>query len=107
MRRELDTLNRLLHVEPPAELDALVRARMQAAVARHRQEGVYPVVARGRPWRAARREPSPLPRGEPRTRDERTALPFAERFVYATGLALYGIQAASIVVRLVWRTFAG
>jgi hypothetical protein len=92
MDRDLATLNRLLVAEPPPELDTLVRERMMTALARARSDGAYPASAGGQ--------------GSPR-REAPVAVPLLERCAYAVGLVLYGAQAAGVVARLVWRTFAG
>jgi hypothetical protein len=88
MERELDGLERLARVEPPPQLDALVRRRLQTAVLERRS--------------AAQEASAP---SAPASRAAN--VPIAERCVYAIGLLAYGTQAVSLLARVVWRTFAG
>jgi hypothetical protein len=84
----LEGISRLARVEPPPELDALVRGRLHTAVLERR---------------AAAQEASSMSAPAPRAAN----VPLVERCVYAFGLLAYGTQAASILARVVWRTFAG
>lgn len=86
MDRDLAGLSRLARVEPPAELDALVRGRLKAVVLERR------AAAEGAPHAPPARAAN---------------VPLAERCIYAVGLVAYGTQAVSILARVVWRTFAG
>jgi hypothetical protein len=88
MERRLEGLSRLARVEPPPDLDVLVRGRLQTAVLEQR------AAARGVSTMSA-----PASRA--------ANVPLAERCVYAIGLLAYGTQAVSLVARVVWRTFAG
>jgi hypothetical protein len=88
MERDLEGLSRLARVEPPPELDALVRGRLRAAVLERR------ALAQGAPAMSA-----PASRA--------ADVPFVERCVYAVGLLAYGTQAVSILARVLWRSFAG
>lgn len=87
MDSELEGLQRLARVEPPPELDALVRGRLRSAVLE----------------RAAAESASQASAPSSRAAD----VPLAEWCVYAIGLLAYGTQAVSILARVVWRTFAG
>jgi hypothetical protein len=95
---ELERLESLLRVEPPADLDALVTQRLGSALVSlrcevsERQKRGEPAEKRGAP------EPIPAPA---------VALPLAERFVYAVGLLAFGTQAVQVLARFVWRSLAG
>ena len=95
---ELEHLESLLRIEPPADLDALVTQRLGNAVAtlrsevNERQKRGEPAQKRGAPARL------PVPA---------VALPLAERCVYAAGLLTFGTQAVQVLARFVWRAFAG
>jgi hypothetical protein len=88
MERGPEELQRWARVEPPPELDALVRGRLMAAVVQRRAAAEQASPESAPPLRAA-------------------SVPLAERCVYAVGLLAYGTQAVSILARVVWRTFAG
>ena len=89
MERGLEGLSRLARVQPPPELDALVRGRLQTAVLERR------AAAQGASTMSA-----PASRAA-------ANVPLAERCVYAVGLLAYGTQAVSILARVVWRSLAG
>jgi hypothetical protein len=107
MDRELDQLKRLAHVQPPPELDALVHERMQRAVRRAGEAGVFARGLRSGVQRSGGLRSGVQGAMQQSGRERAVAVPFAERCVYAAGLVLYGVQAASMVVRVVWRAFAG
>jgi hypothetical protein len=92
MEDSMERLETLVRVEPPAELDRLVRERLQVAVAFERSSREPDAGAEGGGTAAARP-------GVP--------LPMVERLVYAAGLLAYGSQALGAVARLVWRAVAG
>lgn len=87
-----ERLVELMRVAPPADLDALVQ---------HRARGVLESTAgRSEVGRAltgerARSSPPAVP------------IPWAERWVYAVGLAAYGGQAVMNAARFFWRAVAG
>jgi hypothetical protein len=89
MERGLEGLSRMARVEPPPELDALVRGRLRTAVL-ERRAAAQGVATMGAPASRAAAN-----------------VPLVERCVYAVGLLAYGTQAVSILERVVWRTFAG
>jgi RNA polymerase sigma-70 factor (ECF subfamily) len=95
MDRELADLNRLLVGAPPPELDALVRERMHGALARARRDGVYPASVDDARRGSSSRSEAPI------------AIPLPERCLYAASLVVYGVQAAGVLARMVWRSFAG
>jgi hypothetical protein len=109
MDRELDELKRLAYVEPPPELDVLVQERMQLAVLRGREEGVFAsgLCSGAQGSGAARFGRARSGAVDHSAAVRAVAVPFAERCVYAAGLVLYGVQAASLVARVVWRALAG
>jgi hypothetical protein len=90
MEDSMERLERLVCVEPPAELDRCVYERLQVAVAIERSSRE----SSGGAESSGRSHPG-LP------------LPVAERLVYATGLLAYGCQALGAVVRVVWRVVVG
>ena len=86
MSAEIDALARMARVEPPAELDALVRGRYRAAVLEQRR------FARSRVTASA-----------PASRARLAAsVPLAERCAYALGLLAYGAQASGFAAHWVW-----
>lgn len=95
MDRDLAALSRLTVAEPPPALDALVRERMQAALARACRGGAYPANASEAPAACSTRPGTPI------------AVPLPERCLYAVSLVVCGVQAVGVVARLVWRTFTG
>jgi hypothetical protein len=97
---ELERLEGLLQVEPPADLDAMVALRLGNAVATLRagvqaeqqQKRCEPARECGVP------DPLPMPA---------LALPLAERCVYAVGLLTLGTQAVLVLARFFWRALSG
>jgi hypothetical protein len=104
---ELERLERLLRVEPPAELDGLVQRRLGSAVASLRQEqgqrALKPLVCQHVEPPRARHRPAALHEQQAPA----VAVPLAERCVYALGLATVGAQTLNLVARFVWRALAG
>jgi hypothetical protein len=100
-----DPLARLARVEPPPELDAWVRERMRAAVARHAQPAPAGTAAR-----AAAQDPrrSHARAGEPALTTPRVpaSMPLAERLALAVGAVACGVQASGFVLRVVWNALS-
>lgn len=87
-----ERLTELMRVEPPADLDVLVQHRARAVLES----------------RSPRSEVSQATTAEPvRSSPPAVPLPWAERWVYAVGLAAYGGQAVLSAARLFWRAVAG
>jgi hypothetical protein len=78
---ELDALARIARVEPPRELDALVRVRYRAVVLERRAD-------------LSRDEASGQRSGTSRARVA-VAVPLVERCAYVLGLLAYGAQASA------------
>ena len=97
---ELERLEPLLRVEPPADLDALVARRASHALAQVREE------ARQQGGDSGRRSPEQADAAS-QTPGGAVALPVAERWVYTLGLVTFGTQALQLVARVLWRTLAG
>jgi hypothetical protein len=100
-----DPLARLARVEPPAELDAWVRERMRAAVARHAQPtalgAATSAAARDRGgWRARAGEPARTTTRVP------ASMPLAERLALGVAVVAYGVQASGFVLRAVWNALS-
>jgi hypothetical protein len=101
-----DPLARFARVEPPAELDAWVRERMRAAVARHAQPALAGAAARATVQDHGR---SHADAGQPaRTATSRVpvSMPLAERFALAVGAVACGLQASALVLRVVWNVLS-
>lgn len=103
---ELERLERLLSVEPPADLDALVTQRLGSTLAQVRDE-VRENARQERGSGGRRRRPSGPAAAHQTPPDAAVALPLAERWVYTLGLVTFGTQALQLVARVVWRTLAG
>jgi hypothetical protein len=116
MPPDLEQLARFARVEPPADLDAWVRARLRAAVIEHAPAAPSGaglpssgLPSSGLPS-SARREPSHGVSPEPsralsaRRAPARTAasVPLVERLALAVGAVACGIQASGLVVRVLW-----
>jgi hypothetical protein len=109
MSPDLDELARFAHVEPPAQLDAWVRARLRAAVAERAADGASGAVAPrsalaapSEPCHGVSREPSRA--AASRTMPARTpvAVPLVERVALAVGAVACGVQASGLVIRVLW-----
>jgi hypothetical protein len=100
MQPSSERLQRLACVEPPPELDRLVRERLQQAVLRER-------ALRDADGGSATQGLSTPQLGALESQRPSVPLPLAERCVYALGLLAYGTQALSAVARLVWRAVNG
>lgn len=81
MSTDLDAIARIARVNPPRELDALVRARYRAVVLERRDDLSRDGASRPRP-------------GTSRARVAVT-VPLAERCAYVLGLLAYGAQASA------------
>lgn len=103
---ELDRLERLLRVEPPADLDALVTQRLGSTLAQVREK-VREEERQTRGDDGRRREPTGRAEALQTPPEGAVALPLAERWVYTLGLVTFGTQALQLVARVVWRTLAG
>jgi hypothetical protein len=102
---ELERLESLLRVEPPADLDAIVTQRLGSALATLRAE----VQAERQQKRIEPAQKHGL-RGAldgPQRAVPAVALPLAERCVYAVGLLTIGTQAVTVLARFVWRALTG
>ncbi len=86
MSAELDGLARMARVEPPAELDVLVRGRCGAALLARRGDARRLTSVRG---------------GTPRARVA-VAVSLAERGAYVLGLLACGAQASGFAAHWVW-----
>jgi hypothetical protein len=106
-------LARFARVEPPAELDAWVRAKLRASVTERcaavseragaDDDATERFAARsgtGLLGRAS--EPSEARPTRARASRAAAPVPFIERVVLATGAVACGIQASGFVLRLVW-----
>lgn len=92
MSTPMDRMRGLMEIEPPAFLDALVRERATALLARRQDSET----------------PSSETHGEASARPPQAGgIPTAERWVYIVGLLTYGSQALLSAARLVARTLAG
>jgi hypothetical protein len=109
LSRGTEELARFARVEPPAELDAWVRARLRAAVGEHAPAAASAagLLLSGPPLtgtpRSARSEPSNGVSPEAaRTVPARVpvAVPLVERLALAVGAVACGVQASGFVVRL-------
>jgi hypothetical protein len=100
MLRSSDRLQRLVCVEPPPELDRLVREQLQQAV-------VHARASSNADGGSAAQRLSAAELGALESQRPSVPLPFAERYVYALGLLAYGAQALSTVARFVWRAVSG
>jgi hypothetical protein len=78
LSRDTEELARFARVEPPAELDAWVRAQLRAAVAERAH--------------ATPRVPA--------------SMPLAERLALAVGALACGVQASGFVLRAVWNVLS-
>jgi hypothetical protein len=81
MSTELDAIARLARVEPPRELDALVRVRSRAVILERRGE-------LGRDEASSQRSTAPRA-------PVAATVPLAERCAYVLGLLAYGAQASA------------
>jgi hypothetical protein len=87
MSVELDALAQIARVEPPPELDALVRGRYRAVVERRGE--------------LSRNATTGQPSVTPRVRVA-VAIPLAERCMYVLGLLAFGAQASA--AHWLWHT---
>jgi len=106
---DTEDLARFARVEPPAELDAWVRARLRAAVAEHApaaSSAAVPVSARNERSYGVSPEPSraPLPRRVPAR--VAASVPLVERLALAVGAVACGVQASGFVLRVVWNALS-
>lgn len=88
MSVELDALAQIARVEPPPELDALLRGRYRAVVLERRGE-------------LSRNATTGQPSGTARVRVA-VAIPLAERCMYVLGLLAFGAQASA--AHWLWHT---
>lgn len=79
--RDLEALGQLARVEPPAELDAWVRAKLRAAVA---EQAPVPAGSRANPPLAP------------------VSVPLGERLALAIGTVACGVQVSAFVLRMIW-----
>lgn len=104
--RDTEELARFARVEPPAELDAWVRAQLRAAVA----ERAHPTQVDAMGRAPAHDENGLHARsGEPmRTATPRVpaSMPLAERLALAVGALACGVQASGFVLRAVWNVLS-
>jgi hypothetical protein len=97
MQHDIGRMHELTQINPPAQLDALVRerahcvlrsqARVVQAESRHSHPDAKAGVDQHARW--------PI------------ALPAAEQWVYAAGLVVYGAQVLSSAARVLWRSVLG
>lgn len=104
-----EELARFARVEPPPELDAWMRDRLRAAVAQQATRGSSTAALRmSQPAVSARDEPlgvAPEPRRSDPSRltpARAAAVPFVERLALGVGAVACGVQASSLVIRMVW-----
>jgi hypothetical protein len=101
MPTDREKLARFAHVQPPAELDAWVRARLRAAVAEQAPDAA--TAAAPRPMGA---DPSSLPRDPSRARPVAAPVPLLERLALTVGAVACGVQASAFLLRMVWNALS-
>jgi hypothetical protein len=97
MQYDIRRMHELTQVDPPAQLDALVRERAHCVL--RSQARVVQAESR-------HSHPDPNAGGDERARRP-IALPAPEQWVYAAGLVAYGAQALSSAARVLWRSVLG
>jgi hypothetical protein len=106
LSRDTEELARFARVEPPAELDAWVRARLRAAVAERAHHARVDVMS-GAPAHddsgLRARSGEPMRTATPRVP---ASMPLAERLALAVGAVACGVQASGFVLRAVWNVLS-
>ena len=102
MSPDPEQLARFARVEPPAELDAWVRSRLRAAVAEHSPAAASAAVPRSEPSCGASPEPSRAVPSRWVPARSPASVPLVERLALTVGAVACGVQASSLVLRMVW-----
>jgi hypothetical protein len=102
MSPDPEELARFVRVEPPAELDAWMRARLRAAVTEHARataDGAATSSSATPDGALHARAPEPSRATPARVP---VSIPLAERLVLALGAVACAVQASGLVIRIVW-----